>query len=234
MRTYAMLVATAGLGWTLLSSGESHAVAPVALVLELVDPEPVGVRVDVAIKGFCSPADVTIYEGILKPHAPVTVSSSATTFCVRRTLTPHLQAQWGAPLLVHRRVDGAPLPVRFHAEKNTPAIYVGSPLQLTLAGNERIGVRVSAGATAPCNATGNALLQSGVLEPKQPLSIETSATCVCVEQTYAPYVTLGWTTGEVHCRPLQCVGKDCRMDLAAPFTLALPSRAPVNVASKTP
>jgi hypothetical protein len=230
MRTYAMLVATAAL----LSSGESPAVPPTALHLELVDPEPVGVRVDVAIKGFCSSADVTIYEGILKPHVPVTVASNAPTFCIRRTLTPHLQAKWGAPLLVHRRVGGAPLPVRFHAENNTPAIYVGSPLQLTLAGNERIGVRVSAGAMAPCNATGNALIQSGVLEPNQPLSIETSATCICVEQTHAPYVTLGWTTGEVHCRPLQCAGKDCRMDLAAPFTLSLASRIPVNVASKNP
>jgi hypothetical protein len=226
MRTHAMLVATA----VVLSSSESNAIAPPALTLELVDPQPVGVRVDVAIKGVCSKADVTIYEGILKPHAPVTIASSATAFCVRRTLTPHLQAHWSQPLLVHRRLDGAALPVRFHAEKNTPAIYVGSPLQVTLAGSERIGVRVSAGSTAPCNATGNALLTSTVLEPNQPLSIETSATCVCVEQTHAPYVTLGWTTGEVRCRPLHCDGKDCRMDLVAPFTVSLSSHAPVTVA----
>jgi hypothetical protein len=229
MRTYAMLVAAAAL----FTTGESHA-APPALVLELVDADPVGVRVDVAIKGTCSAADVTIYEGILKSHAPVTVSSSATTFCVRRTLTPHLQAKWSKPTLVHRRLDGAALPIRFHSEKNTPAIYVGSPFTLSLGGAERIGVRVSAGSTAPCNATGNALLTTTTLEPNQPLALETSATCVCVEQTHAPNVTTGWTPGEVHCRPLHCEGKDCRMDLAAPFAVTLASHAPVNVASKSP
>ncbi len=214
-----------GLGVALVAGHASAAPAP-AVVLELVDAEPIGVRVaaiNLAYTGVTCAFATVLFEGVLEKGKPISVASDAYRLCISQTSAPNTKAGFGAPLLV---VRGA-LPVHLMLRSRPPPgpTALATPLTVVVEGKERIGVRISAGTTAPCDASVNTPLFSGVLEPDVPRAFVTEAACVCFEQTFAPFTTTGFTGASIRCRP--CLGgKYCKISLTAPFTLALASRPP--------
>jgi hypothetical protein len=46
-----------------------------------------------------------------------------------------------------------------------------------------------------------------------------------VQQTSAPFVSVGWNEGSIVCRPSQCKGKGCKMDLSRPWGATLLSKS---------
>ncbi len=200
-----------------------------ALTIELVDAEPVSVRVGVV--AFSAPSCAlaqTIFEGVLEKGKPVSLTNDASRFCVSQTQAPFTKyafgsavsfARWGwtptLRLLVRSRpgADGAPPVPR----------YWSTPLTVRLVGAQKISVRVSAGTAAPCFSALNVPIYNGLLEPNVPRAFHTDAACVCFEQALAPFVAASWSTPTIRCRPMVCEGKFCSMDVDAPFELALSS-----------
>ena len=105
-----------------------------------------------------------------------------------------------------------------------PPMPVIAPVVLTLEDDARIGVRLAAGSTGPCEASVNRPLFRGVLEPRTPMAFESDTMCVCVEQTAAPFLTAGFGPPSIRCRPSKCLGKFCQTNLAAPFEVTLRSQ----------
>jgi hypothetical protein len=211
----------------LLLSGHAAA-APSGLTLELVDAEPVSVRIAAiglsAPKIPCTFATV-IYEGVLEKGKPLHIPTDAYRLCVSQTRAPDTKAGFGPMTMVY---PPARVMVRSRPPPGAGPTLWMTPLTLALAGKERVGVRVAAGTTAPCDSSANTMLFNGVLEPDAPRSFVTDAVCVCFEQTYAPFTTTGWTPSSIRCRPNGCIGKACKLpiDPTLPFTIAVPSRAP--------
>ncbi len=204
-----------------------------ALVLELVDAEPIGVRVEVPSPSGCAWPVATVFDGVVAKGKPVTIASAASRLCVRQTSAPFTKVGHGPPLLLHPLPGAAPIWLRLRSRPESGSVAIGptSPLVLAVDGEQPIGVRVSAGTTTPCDSSSNASLFAGVLRPGQPLAIPTEAVCVCYEQTSAPFVTTGWSPATVRCRPTSCAGttiakKPCVVDMQAPFTFWLPSKLP--------
>jgi hypothetical protein len=199
-----------------------------ALTFELVDDEPVSIRVGVKSPLKASPCTFasTIFEGLLEKNKPLTVNSDAYFLCVSQTRAPLTKTDFGpARLVVHiagtaptRMLvrsrpgpDGAPL---------VPKEWV-APLTITNIGTEKLSVRAAAGTTGPCDASVNTPLFKGTLSPGETRTILTDAPCVCFEQTYAPFLSSGWTPPTIRCRPSACLSKYCPMDMSRPFVLAL-------------
>lgn len=197
------------------------------MVLELLTDEPVGVRVvALGIKGACHPEFGTlVFSGVLKKGTPITVSSEAYRLCISQTSAPFVNVGFGPALLVHHVVGLPPVPIRLRSRGTAgappvPALWT-SPLTLHLDDDAKIGARVAAGSTGPCDASTNLPLFRGVLEPQHPLVLETDAMCVCIEQTFAPFTTAGFGAPQIRCRPTACVGKFCQTNVSAPFTVQL-------------
>ncbi len=97
-----------------------------------------------------------------------------------------------------------------------------APVRLVLVGSEPVGVRVAVGVTIPCDSSANEPLYRGTLKPGT-TELASSAVCVCTQQTYAPFVTTGWSPGTITCRP----AKRRRVaDLSKPIVVELTSREP--------
>lgn len=213
------------------SDAQASPPPPAALVLELVDAEPVGIRVTVpaSLKGPCSQGFGTlVFEGVLKKGSPLLVSTEAYRICVAQTAAPFVNVGFGPATTVYH-LTGLP-PVRLRVRSRgaagvlpQPMPFV-APLVLTLDDDARIGVRIAAGTTGPCDASVNLPLFRGVLEPRTPMSFETDAMCVCFERTSAPFVTAGFGPPSIRCRPSACLGKLCQTNLAAPFEVTLRSQ----------
>lgn len=208
---------------------DAHAAPSPALVLELIDAEPVGVRVTARpFKGNCHPELGTpVFEGVLKKNAPIGVATDAYRLCISQTSAPFVNVGYGPALAVQHVAGLPPIPIRLRSRgvAGAPAVpsVVVSPLVLVLADDGKVGVRVAAGSTGPCDASVNVPLFRGVLEPQKPRSIETDAMCVCVEQTFAPFTTAGFGAAQIRCRPTDCLGKWCQTNVAAPFVVSLTS-----------
>lgn len=210
-----------------LAAVDVRAAPPPALVIELADAEPIGVIVERPLKGCGGPAK-KVFEAVLEKGKPVLVASDAYPLCVRQTSAPFTKVGHGPPFVVHHLPGTAPirLMLRSRADDGAPTLVPQTPLVFSVDGAERIGVRVSTDVGSSCDAPGKPLLYAGVLEPDRPIALFTHATCVCYQQTSAPFVSAGWSPGQVRCRPRRCLGTTCVTDLEAPFTLALPSRLP--------
>ena len=215
-------------------AGNARAASP-SLLIELVDPDPIGVRVQIPNMLAGKPChglnDVTVFEGVLKPSKPIAIAHDVAYFCVRQTFAPFTQVAWSAPRLITRVFGEAPILIQLHSRdvsvvpSSGPLSTLATPLTVTLKGEGRIGVRIAAGTKAPCAVAGNAPIYSGVLEPSKPLSFPTSAVCICYEQTSTPFVTAGFGPSQIHCRPQTCVAlTSCKPDLTKPFALRLLSK----------
>lgn len=223
---------------TLSASSAPVSAASPAVTFELVDAEPVSVRVSVLklstpfAKGSSPPCAFAtpIFEGLLEKAKPLTVATDAYRLCIAQTRAPFTKVDFGPPIYVAHVAGMAPLRMLVRSRANadgvppTPRMWM-APLTLAVLGNDAIGVRVAAGTTGPCNASGNTPLFSGVLAPGVPRTLVTDASCVCIEQTFAPFLSAGWTPATIQCRPTYCLGKNCAMSIDT-FELALPSAAP--------
>jgi hypothetical protein len=97
------------------------------------------------------------------------------------------------------------------------------PLRITLVGSGSVRARAAIGSFMPCDAKENQPLWSGVMQPGT-IEIATDAACVCVQQTFAPLIDVGWTVGNIGCRPH---GRNWRwIDFSKPITMTLTSREP--------
>lgn len=213
------------------------AAASPAVTFELVDAEPVSVRVSVLklstpfAKGSSPPCAFAtpIFEGLLEKAKPLTVATDAYRLCIAQTRAPFTKIDFGPPIYVAHVAGTAPLRmlVRSRAGADgvapTPRLWM-APLTLAVLG-EAIGVRVAAGTTGPCNSSGNTPLFSGVLTPGVPRTLITDASCVCIEQTFAPFLSAGWSPATIQCRPTYCLGKNCAMSIDS-FEVVLPSVLP--------
>jgi len=219
----------------LLVEPGANAASP-AFTFELVDAEPVSIRVsafNLALpisKGSGAPCAFAtpIFEGLLEKGKPLVVSSDAYRFCVAQTRAPFTKVDFGVPISFVHVAGASPLRLLVRSRAGAdgappiPKLWM-APLFLSVAGAEAIGVRVAAGTTGPCGASVNVPLFSGVLSPGAPRTIVTDAPCVCFEQTYTPFLSAGFTAATIRCRPTKCLGKSCTMDTNATFEIALPS-----------
>lgn len=222
VRVTAVLV----LGALLLADTSASAASP-ALTFELLDAEPVSIRVSITTHPKCTFA-APIFEGLLEKGKPLTVSSDAYHFCVAQTRAPFAKVDFGQPITVAHVAGTAPLRLLVRSRSGPdgtppiPRLWM-APLVLSNIGSDKIGVRVAAGTTGPCMATGNTPLFTGVLTPFVEQTVITDAPCVCFEQTYAPFLSAGWSPPTIRCRPMACIGKSCTMNVNAPFLIALQS-----------
>lgn len=98
------------------------------------------------------------------------------------------------------------------------------PVILELTGDQPVGVYVTAGFTVPCDSDNNKPLFKGVLKPGAPIAVDTESGCVCIQQTFAPFTTTGWSASNLACRPRRCWGKICRPDLTKPIRIYVRSK----------
>lgn len=222
----------------LLADGPAQAASP-AVTFELLDAEPVSIRVAVLkiglaiTKGSTYPCAfaVPIFEGLLENGKPLSVSTDGYLLCISQTRAPLTKVDFGAPTSVVHFAGTPPLRLLVHSRPGpdgalpTPKFWM-APLVLSNSGSEAIGVRVAVGTTGPCGSSNNTPLFSGVLTADVPRTFETDAACICFEQTFAPFLSTGWTAATIRCRPMNCIGKFCQMNLQATFMLSLPSAPP--------
>lgn len=178
----------------------------------------------------CANAPI-VFEGVVEKGKPVLVASDAFNLCISQTEAPFTKTAFGPWFAVQHVAGMPPMRIALRSRRTlpnvppTPAAYA-SPLGVHLVGEGRIGVRVAVGPGTPCNAAGNTILFEGTLDEKTPRVIDTQAGCVCVEQTFAPFVSTGWTNARPYCRPQRCAAKLCTVDPDAPFVVGLSTRAP--------
>jgi hypothetical protein len=98
-----------------------------------------------------------------------------------------------------------------------------APLRLELVGSESVRARAAIGSFMPCDSKENEQLWEGVVQPGF-TEIATGAACVCVQQTFAPLINVGWTVGAVRCRPHD--KRRRHFDYAKPIDVTLTSREP--------
>jgi hypothetical protein len=96
-------------------------------------------------------------------------------------------------------------PAAFAADSPPPAY----PVIVYSAGPKWMRVRVADftnGFVYPCSSSMNKQLFDGALEPGQRVTMQTSATCVCVQHSYDDFPDLNWSMGQTACRPVVCWG----------------------------
>lgn len=79
-----------------------------------------------------------------------------------------------------------------------------APVVVTVTGPESVRVIVAEGNVAPCDASDNRPLYQGFVAPGQPLVLQTTGACVCVQQTFAPMTHADWGPAGFACRPVVC------------------------------
>ena len=221
------------LGCLLAIAPHARASSP-TVVLELLDAEPIGVKVTAPVGKMPCESATVLFQGVLTKSKPLALDTPATRICVQQTYAPFATVGWSLPA-IHTRAEGTVLSLRLRSHQlATPTPVPVPPLVVNLTGSERVGLRVSAGSVMPCTSELDTPLFFGTLEPGKPLTIPTQASCVCVQQTFAPFVAAGWTGGQIHCRVHPCFTygkgkykhpKACLPDPALPFVVSVPSRA---------
>lgn len=211
-----------------------------ALVIEVVGSESIGVRVfSSKAPTHCEgPGAIPLIEAVVSPGKPLVVESDAQYFCVMRTFAPFTKVGWTNPLTVTHlagtaarhlsflaRIDGTPPKTPVAPAPVAPPAGV-TPLVVELTGGQKIGVRIAAGTVSPCTSPDNQPLFTGVPIANESFTLATTAACVCVQQTSAPFVAVGWNEGRIVCRPTRRVGKRLLMDFTAPWSVAIDSHGP--------
>lgn len=95
---------------------------------------------------------------------------------------------------------------------------------LTLVGSEAVKVRIFQSDIRSCDERESAKVYEGVVEPGTTVVVAPGC-CLCVQQTHAPLINVGWTPGTIACRfpggkmgRKYCVEADLQKQLA--FTLS--------------
>lgn len=81
-----------------------------------------------------------------------------------------------------------------------------TPIEITLLGPGPARVRVARGTTFPCDSGDNRHLIEQRLEPGQTVRAAVPEHCVCLQQTFAPFIDIDWSESSLVCRPQLCRG----------------------------
>ncbi len=73
------------------------------------------------------------------------------------------------------------------------------PVVLQLVGSESVKARIYASERRECHEIENAKVFEAMVGPGA-TSLTVPGCCLCVQQTFAPWTTVGWTQGTVGCR----------------------------------
>lgn len=79
-----------------------------------------------------------------------------------------------------------------------------APIVVDVVGDAAVRVLVAEGNVSPCDSSSNRALLRGVVAPGQPITLQTTAQCVCVQQTFAPMTASDWSAPRFACRPVDC------------------------------
>jgi hypothetical protein len=85
-----------------------------------------------------------------------------------------------------------------------------TPVVVTMHGEGRVRLEVSAGSTIPCDSSANTPLFDGWIAGGQVFNATTTEACVCVRHTSKKFPTNGWSTPGLACRKQICRGRICR------------------------
>lgn len=80
------------------------------------------------------------------------------------------------------------------------------PVVVTSTGPKAMRARVAVGTVLPCSSPSNTILFDGPLAPGQVATLQTDASCVCVEHTFDDFPDKNWSAPETVCRPTVCTG----------------------------
>lgn len=84
------------------------------------------------------------------------------------------------------------------------------PVVVTMAGEGRVRLEVTAGRAVPCDSTANTPLFDGWIAGGQVFTATTTEECVCVRHTTRKFPSSGWSTPGLACRKRICRGRICR------------------------
>ena len=85
-----------------------------------------------------------------------------------------------------------------------PAVLAPAPVEILLLGPDAVRIRLAEGRTLPCDSADNHPIAVGRYAGGQALRTSTTRECVCLQQTYAPFIDVDWSNGVVACRPIPC------------------------------
>lgn len=80
-------------------------------------------------------------------------------------------------------------------------------VEITMLGPSAVWVRVTQGATVPCDSSDNHRLVQGKFNPGEVIRTTTTDNCVCVQQTYEPFTDVDWSASRPVCRPIECASR---------------------------
>jgi hypothetical protein len=92
-------------------------------------------------------------------------------------------------------VGVAAIPVASVADPAPPK----GPVHLHLAGSESVKVRIFQSPVGSCEERESAKEYEGVVQPGTTI-VAAAGCCLCVQQTYAPLINVGWSIGKIACR----------------------------------
>ncbi len=101
-----------------------------------------------------------------------------------------------------------------------------APVTVIQHGPKTIKVRLSVGATTPCDSSANKQLYTGPMKPGEHLVWPFTEACACLEQTYDDFPEVGWSTPLLRCRPKTCIGQWCGPDYRYPISFDVYSKRP--------
>lgn len=81
---------------------------------------------------------------------------------------------------------------------------------ITMRGEGRVRLEVSAGSAMPCDSSANTPMFDGWIEGGGTFTATTTEACVCVRSTTKRFPTSGWSTPGLACRKQICRGRICR------------------------
>jgi hypothetical protein len=85
-----------------------------------------------------------------------------------------------------------------------------TPVVITMSGEGRVRLEVSAGRATPCDSSANTPLFDGWIEGGKTFTATTTEECVCVRSTTKKFPNSGWTTPGLACRKRICRARVCR------------------------
>ncbi len=83
------------------------------------------------------------------------------------------------------------------------------PVEVSLRTRAPVRVRISEGATVPCDASTNRVLFDGWLADQAVFRTTIASETICVEHTWDDYPRAGWAPAGLAHRPKICLGRRC-------------------------
>jgi hypothetical protein len=119
-----------------------------------------------------------------------------------------MMARWPVASRVVRRsstwvggfVIGVLFPTRSIATETSPVV-------VTMLGPGTVRIRVSEGSTTPCDSGDDRILVEGKFPAGAVIRTSATGTCVCVQQTFEPFVDEDWSVAGAACRAAACGGR---------------------------